>query len=322
MYRWLIDSFDCGSCMFSIGNNKEFVVNEYDVFCLPLNPKNVEEIPRSANNPDFIFKHNWRLHFGLTDKNDQIPLNLLEARIPTLGQGGDEFKQLFVMHAISTGKYGECWGSDNVVRNVGRSVDVPDSQGTIQFIRPAGSMSDQEIHSAAIDIFLPCLWGNQYCLFVVNLTEGKIQFIDNLNYDEDNRMFLKKLSSLLNFMAVVMLPVMIAGVWLSSDLLLGCDMISTFFDQRLTQSGDMVDYALEFPTLNWRSSKDNSDFGVYIMMSMLLFNGVDEFKCEVVKTASNRKILRIQIAASLVLSDMNEARSIIIDKVAEFKLDR
>ncbi|XP_021739638.1 uncharacterized protein LOC110706035 [Chenopodium quinoa] len=149
-----------------------------------------------------------------------------------------------------------------------------------------------------IKIFLPCLWGNQYCLFVVNLTEGKIQFIDNLNYDEDNRMFLKKLSSLL------------------------CDMISTFFDQRLTQSGDMVDYALEFPTLNWRSSKDNSDFGVYIMMSMLLFNGVDEFKCEVVKTASNRKILRIQIAASLVLSDMNEARSIIIDKVAEFKLDR
>ncbi|XP_021727128.1 uncharacterized protein LOC110694258 [Chenopodium quinoa] len=100
------------------------------------------------------------------------------------------------------------------------------------------------------------------------------------------------------------------------------DMISTFFDQRLTQSGGMVNYAMEFPTLNWRSSKDNSDSGVYIIMSMLLFNGADAFKCEILKTASNRKILRIQIAASLVLSDMNEARSVIIDKVAEFKPDR
>uniref|UniRef100_A0A803N6X0 Uncharacterized protein n=1 Tax=Chenopodium quinoa TaxID=63459 RepID=A0A803N6X0_CHEQI len=285
MYRWLIDSFDCGSCMFSIDNN-EFVVNEYgvyDVFCLPLNPKNVEEIPRSANknNPDFVLKHYWRLHFGLTDENDQIPLNLLEFRIPTLGQGGNEFKQLFVMHAISTflaptsnrtvdlrivkalddveqiknlnwckyvleklcegvksykkgeiqnycgcilmseiiyfyrlkfrnvelstslpliqhwndklirdrikkeklsksfgcgillsdvypvsgklkflnghvvgttgGSMGNVGGSDNVVRNVGGSADVPDSQGIIQFIFPQGSMSYQEIHSAAID---------------------------------------------------------------------------------------------------------------------------------------------------------------------------
>lgn len=107
MYRWLIDCFDYGSCMFSIDNSKEFVVTEYDVydvFCLPLNPNNVEEIPRSANksNPDFVFKHNWRLNFGLADENDQIPLNLLEDRIPTLDQGGDEFKQLFVMHAVSS----------------------------------------------------------------------------------------------------------------------------------------------------------------------------------------------------------------------------
>ena len=61
-------------------------------------------------------------------------------------------------------------------------------------------------------------------------------------------------------------------------------MISTFFDQRLTQSGAMADYALEFPTLNWRSSKDNSDSDVYIIISMLLFNGADEFKCGIVKT--------------------------------------
>ncbi|XP_021765475.1 uncharacterized protein LOC110730000 [Chenopodium quinoa] len=52
---------------------------------------------------------------------------------------------------IAGGSMGNAGGSDNVVRNVGRSGDVPDSQGTIQFILPAGSMSDQEIHSAAID---------------------------------------------------------------------------------------------------------------------------------------------------------------------------
>ncbi|XP_021733012.1 uncharacterized protein LOC110699806 [Chenopodium quinoa] len=56
-------------------------------------------------------------------------------------------------HVLGTagGSIGNVGGSYNVVRNVGGSVDMPDSQGTIQFILPSASMSDQEIHSAAID---------------------------------------------------------------------------------------------------------------------------------------------------------------------------
>ena len=108
MLGWLVDSFDPISCMFTIDQMRDFVVSEfdvYDVFCLPLNPmKEVVETSRSANetNPDYPLKLEWRRKFG-HDLNESIPLNLVEERIPLLTDDRmDEFKQLFVMHALSS----------------------------------------------------------------------------------------------------------------------------------------------------------------------------------------------------------------------------
>ena len=69
MLGWLVDSFDPGSCMFSIDSLKCFPISEhdvYDVFCLPLNSKNnVEVVSRCANkyNPDFPLKQQFRSFF-------------------------------------------------------------------------------------------------------------------------------------------------------------------------------------------------------------------------------------------------------------------
>uniref|UniRef100_A0A803MRK4 Uncharacterized protein n=1 Tax=Chenopodium quinoa TaxID=63459 RepID=A0A803MRK4_CHEQI len=108
MLSWLVDCFDHGSCMFTIDSKKDFVVTEfdvYDVFCLPCKTsKKVEEISRCANviNPDYDLKVKWRSHFGLMGENDQIPLGFLESKIPLLVDGGEEFRQLFIMHAFSS----------------------------------------------------------------------------------------------------------------------------------------------------------------------------------------------------------------------------
>lgn len=72
-------------------------------FCLPCKTsKKVEEISRCANviNPDYDLKVKWRSHFGLMGENDKIPLAFLESKIPLLIDGGEEYRQLFVMHAF------------------------------------------------------------------------------------------------------------------------------------------------------------------------------------------------------------------------------
>jgi hypothetical protein len=70
-----------------------------------LNPnKEVEVVSRCANkyNPDFPLKEQFRSFFGFEDTNATIPLELLERLIPKMIDGGDEFKQLFVLHAMSS----------------------------------------------------------------------------------------------------------------------------------------------------------------------------------------------------------------------------
>ena len=65
MFGWVVDSFDLGSCMFSIDSLKCFSISEhdvYDVFCLPLNPnKDVEIVSRCDNKyiPDFPLKQQF-----------------------------------------------------------------------------------------------------------------------------------------------------------------------------------------------------------------------------------------------------------------------
>ncbi|KAL2931730.1 Multidrug resistance-associated protein 1 [Bienertia sinuspersici] len=101
------------------------------------------------------------------------------------------------------------------------------------------------------------------------------------------------------------------------------DQVSTFFDGvGLVNSPYIIDYHMEFVTLNWKSSKQNVDCGLYVMISMLLFDGSDEFSCDNLKTAPMRRVLRAKICAALVLSDRNDVRSEILDKMKGMRPSR
>ncbi|XP_021762578.1 uncharacterized protein LOC110727327 isoform X1 [Chenopodium quinoa] len=152
-------------------------------------------------------------------------------------------------------------------------------------------------------IFVPILLNEHFFLIVVNLKEEKLQFIDNMSYDTKYMSEVEKFSDVLS------------------------DMLSTFLDQRLPQSNDsvknMIEYTLESPSVNWKSGKQkNNDSGIYTMVSMLYFDGADVFDCNVLKTVSTRRTLRAQIAATLVLSDMNIVRDEVLEKLSEFRLIR
>ncbi|KAL2931296.1 ATP synthase subunit b [Bienertia sinuspersici] len=101
------------------------------------------------------------------------------------------------------------------------------------------------------------------------------------------------------------------------------DQVSTFFDgMGLVNVPYIIDYPMEFVTLNWKSSKQNVDCGLYVMMSMLLFDGSDEFSYDNLKTAPMRRVLRAKICAALVLSDRNDVRSEILDEMKAMRPSR
>lgn len=127
MLPWLIENFDSGSWIQTVGVGKEYVVTPfdvYDVFGIPLNfGKNVIESkrvsekssPKKGNkgaskgklekdaqtSEKQDLKSKWRERFEV-GKKDQIPVKLLEAKIASLTKGGDEFKRFFVAHVFST----------------------------------------------------------------------------------------------------------------------------------------------------------------------------------------------------------------------------
>ncbi|XP_021756177.1 uncharacterized protein LOC110721349 isoform X1 [Chenopodium quinoa] len=105
---WLVESFNGYTCMFCVADGKEFVVTKHDVcdvFGLPkVEGREVPEMKGSykgQSQDDSALKNKWRASFDVGVK-ELIPLARLETRIKELVDGGDEFKRLFVMHALSS----------------------------------------------------------------------------------------------------------------------------------------------------------------------------------------------------------------------------
>uniref|UniRef100_A0A803LH78 Ubiquitin-like protease family profile domain-containing protein n=1 Tax=Chenopodium quinoa TaxID=63459 RepID=A0A803LH78_CHEQI len=105
---WLVESFNGYTCMFCVADGKEFVVTKHDVcdvFGLPkVEGREVPEMKGSykgQSQDDSALKNKWRASFDVGVK-ELILLARLETRIKELVDGGDEFKRLFVMHALSS----------------------------------------------------------------------------------------------------------------------------------------------------------------------------------------------------------------------------
>uniref|UniRef100_A0A803L8P5 Ubiquitin-like protease family profile domain-containing protein n=1 Tax=Chenopodium quinoa TaxID=63459 RepID=A0A803L8P5_CHEQI len=103
-----VNKMDAGGKKMLKADGKEFVVTKddvCDVFGLPkVEGREVPEMKGSykgQSQDDSALKNKWRSSFDVGVK-ELIPLARLETRIKELVDGGDEFKRLFVMHALSS----------------------------------------------------------------------------------------------------------------------------------------------------------------------------------------------------------------------------
>ena len=105
MMPWLVERFDTSSRMFEINDRKAFLLTPldvYDVFCIPMHGKKVDQCrmrTKEDKDPDFHFKRELR---DLFDAGSEIHLKDVEEMIVKLVDGGELFKKLFVLHAMSS----------------------------------------------------------------------------------------------------------------------------------------------------------------------------------------------------------------------------
>ncbi|KAH9610542.1 hypothetical protein KSS87_021091 [Heliosperma pusillum] len=103
----LIEAFDDESYKVTVSDTKEFVLSHFDVhdmFKLPIEGNDVEltTTGRSALTEDTVLKQKWRKKFNING-NENIPLNMVSKWFTdNKGACGDEFKQVFVLYALST----------------------------------------------------------------------------------------------------------------------------------------------------------------------------------------------------------------------------
>ncbi|XP_056693693.1 uncharacterized protein [Spinacia oleracea] len=148
-------------------------------------------------------------------------------------------------------------------------------------------------------VFVPFFRERHFFLFVLNLKTKTMQHVDNLVYDEAQIIDLESFSTTL------------------------CDLLGTFLDDRgNNHEGDIGTYPMEEIEFDWKTAKGSDlDCGIYTMISMLTFEGI-KCSCPDLKEPRKRIVLRAEICATLVLSDMNDKRAEVLNKLADFNSKR
>ncbi|KAK9741430.1 hypothetical protein RND81_03G105200, partial [Saponaria officinalis] len=104
--EWLLRDFQHTSLMFK-ANKIEFLLSKddvHDIFQLPRVGEKVELIPTGNSNKTCdtdLLKTEWRKRFGLENKVEPLQLNLLQSRLMSCEDAGDEFKKMFVLYTMS-----------------------------------------------------------------------------------------------------------------------------------------------------------------------------------------------------------------------------
>ncbi|KAL8542434.1 hypothetical protein ACS0TY_003338 [Phlomoides rotata] len=84
---------------------------------------------------------------------------------------------------------------------------------------------------------------------------------------------------------------------------------------------DLLAYNSVNVKFKWQTTRVDKDCGVYMMHHLKYFNG-DVYTSPNLNKAEIRKVLRAQISASLILSNYNEVRTQVIQKVYTFYKDK
>ena len=105
MLPWLVSRFDESSRFFDLENGKGFPLTPsdvHDVFCIPIEGRTIHRCRlhlREELDPDFEYKRELR---DIFDGKQEIHLSEVEKKIATLVDGGELFKNLFVLHVLSS----------------------------------------------------------------------------------------------------------------------------------------------------------------------------------------------------------------------------
>ncbi|KNA04232.1 hypothetical protein SOVF_201580 [Spinacia oleracea] len=102
-----------------------------------------------------------------------------------------------------------------------------------------------------------------------------------------------------------------------------CDLLGSFLDDKgHNHEGDIGTFAMEEVEFDWKNPKGSDlDCGVYTMIGMLTFEGI-KCSCPDLKEPRQRIIMRAEICATLVLSDMNDKQAEVLKHVADFNPKR
>ncbi|XP_056691222.1 uncharacterized protein [Spinacia oleracea] len=102
-----------------------------------------------------------------------------------------------------------------------------------------------------------------------------------------------------------------------------CDLLGSFLDERgHNHEDDTGTFPMEEVEFDWKTLKGSDlDCEIYTMISMLTF---EEIKCSCpdLKEPRKRIVMRAEICATLLLSDMNDKRAEVLNNVADFNSKR
>ncbi|KAL8514803.1 hypothetical protein ACS0TY_013767 [Phlomoides rotata] len=149
---------------------------------------------------------------------------------------------------------------------------------------------------ASVDmIFFPFCFLNHYAAVVINFLDRKIQYLDNRKYSDED---LEK-----NFTDVTNLLV---------------SHMTSFLDKRKHPEADQIKkYDFEVVNFKWKTTKSNDDCGVFLMHHLKHFNGVVYDSPDLSKVTI-RRVLRAEFCVSILLSNLNQCRPDLVDKVNFF----
>ncbi|XP_057522308.1 uncharacterized protein LOC130826027 [Amaranthus tricolor] len=98
------------------------------------------------------------------------------------------------------------------------------------------------------------------------------------------------------------------------------DLLSTIFDDKMQATDVIPLWKMERVPTDWKmTARTNIESDVFMMMSMLFFEGTVDFQCPILNAAPLRHVARVKIAGSLLLSDLNKQRSTVLEEVSNFK---
>ncbi|KAK9671328.1 hypothetical protein RND81_12G022100 [Saponaria officinalis] len=147
-------------------------------------------------------------------------------------------------------------------------------------------------------VFIPLLSdnGDHYSCVCVNFLQQKIQYLDNRRYETAFQ-----------------------------DTIYGqaakhaANMMGNFLGKKGIKRGFQVkDFEFEDIPFDWKRmyESSNNDCGVFLMLHMLFFSG-SIFYCDLANSQS-RILYRAEMAAVLIMSDLNKCRDEVLGKVADF----